>query len=49
MDELRRDIKTCEIGKDAGIGCDFIQDKLIVDPGIITTKEGRAYAVSTSS
>ncbi|KAL5530213.1 PHR1_2 [Sanghuangporus sanghuang] len=45
VDELRRDIKTCEIGKEAGVKCDFVQDKLIVNPGVLTTKEGKAYAV----
>ena len=47
VDELRRDIKACEIGKDKGVRCDFVQDKLVVKPGVLTTKDGRAYAVST--
>ncbi|KAH8118312.1 hypothetical protein DFH11DRAFT_1686509 [Phellopilus nigrolimitatus] len=45
VDELRRDIKTCEEGKNKGVRCDFIQDKLLVNPGVLTTKNGKAYAV----
>ncbi|EJD01230.1 uncharacterized protein FOMMEDRAFT_169392 [Fomitiporia mediterranea MF3/22] len=45
VDELRRDIKIHAAGKKANIKCDFIQDKLVVNPGILKTKNGRAYTV----
>ncbi|KAI5125011.1 hypothetical protein M0805_007435 [Coniferiporia weirii] len=45
LDELRRDIKMCRLGKDKGIRCEFVQDKLIVNPGILKTKGGKAYSV----
>ena len=48
VDELRRDIRVCELGHKRGIGCSFVHDKLIVEPGILKTKEGRAYAVRVS-
>lgn len=45
VDELRRDIGTHDIGKANNIKCEFIQDKLIINPGVLKTKEGKAYTV----
>ncbi|CCM03144.1 uncharacterized protein FIBRA_05266 [Fibroporia radiculosa] len=45
VDELRRDIKLCELAKKEGIDCSFVHDKCIVPPGDILTKEGKAYSV----
>lgn len=46
VDELRRDIRTSDLAKRKQLRCDFVQDRLIVNPGTLTTKEGKAYAVS---
>jgi deoxyribodipyrimidine photo-lyase len=46
VDELRRDIKICELAKAQGIKPVFCHDKCIVAPGIIETKEGKTYTVS---
>lgn len=45
VDELRRDIKTCELAKKNDIQCVFMHDKLIVRPGELKTKGGKQYAV----
>ena len=46
VDELRRDIRVCELAELAGeIQCVFLHDKCIIPPGVVTTKEGRAYSV----
>ncbi|KLO14947.1 hypothetical protein SCHPADRAFT_825455 [Schizopora paradoxa] len=45
VDELRRDIQTCELGTKKGMRCVFVQDRLIIDPGILKTKEGKVYSV----
>ena len=45
VDELRRDIETCQLAKGKNIHCDFIQDKLIIEPGILRTNEGKPYTV----
>ncbi|THV08429.1 hypothetical protein K435DRAFT_832911 [Dendrothele bispora CBS 962.96] len=45
VDELRRDIKVCELAKSAGIKATFVHNKCIVEPGLVKTKEGKAYAV----
>jgi deoxyribodipyrimidine photo-lyase len=47
VDELRRDIRTCELFKARKMQAVFIQDKLIVNPGTLSTKDGRQYAVRT--
>lgn len=49
VDELRRDINTCKAGNERGIKCDFVHDKLVVRPGLITTKEKKPYTVRRSS
>ncbi|KAF5344091.1 hypothetical protein D9758_008838 [Tetrapyrgos nigripes] len=45
VDELRRDIKVCELAKSSGISATFVHDKCIVEPGLVKTKENKAYAV----
>lgn len=45
VDELRRDIQTCEVGTEKNIRCIFLQDRLVVNPGVLKTKEGKTYSV----
>lgn len=50
IDELRRDIKVCELSRENGkIGCTFVHDKCIIEPGLVKTKEGKAYTVCHTS
>ena len=46
VDELRRDIKVCELAKPRGIKPMFCHDKCVVEPGVIKTKEGKTYTAS---
>lgn len=45
VDELRRDIKVCELAQPQGIKPVFWHDKCIIEPGIVKTKEGKTYTV----
>ncbi|CAL1700848.1 unnamed protein product [Somion occarium] len=46
VDELRRDIKVCELANQSGqVQCTFVHDKCVINPGKVTTKENKAYAV----
>jgi deoxyribodipyrimidine photolyase len=45
IDELRRDITVCNIAKDKGILPSFLHDKLIVEPGLLSTKQGKPFSV----
>ncbi|KAG5639252.1 hypothetical protein H0H81_004913 [Sphagnurus paluster] len=45
VDELRRDIKLCELSKDQGVCPTFVHNKCIVEPGVIVTKDKKYYAV----
>ncbi|KAF9268092.1 hypothetical protein L218DRAFT_984313 [Marasmius fiardii PR-910] len=45
VDELRRDIKVCALAKEKGIKATFVHDKCVIEPGLLKTKEGKAYAV----
>ncbi len=45
VDELRRDITVCNLAKDKGILPNFCHDKLIVEPGLLVTKQGKPYTV----
>ena len=48
VDELRRDIRVCELAKKAdGVSCSFVNDKCIIVPGTVKTKEGKGYTVSS--
>ena len=46
VDELRRDITVCNLAKDNGIVATFVHDKLVVEPGLLSTKQGKTYTVS---
>ena len=45
VDELRRDIHVCELARTNGMQAMFVEDKLIVNPGTLATKDGKQYAV----
>ncbi|KAN0126947.1 DNA photolyase, FAD-binding/Cryptochrome [Russula decolorans] len=45
VDELRRDITVCHLAKDKGILPNFFHDKLIVEPGLLSTKQGKPFSV----
>ena len=45
VDELRRDIKVAELCAGSDKHATFIADKLVVEPGKLTTQKGKAYAV----
>ncbi|KDQ64618.1 hypothetical protein JAAARDRAFT_116599 [Jaapia argillacea MUCL 33604] len=45
VDELRRDIRVCELAKENGIGVEFFHDRCLVEPGKVLTKEGKPYTI----
>ncbi|KAH8999252.1 DNA photolyase, FAD-binding/Cryptochrome [Lactarius akahatsu] len=45
VDELRRDITVCNLANEAGILPTLVHDKLIVEPGLLSTKQGKPYSV----
>lgn len=45
VDELRRDITVCNLANERDILPTFVHDKLIVEPGILSTKQGKPYSV----
>ncbi|KAI0772620.1 DNA photolyase, FAD-binding/Cryptochrome [Irpex lacteus] len=46
VDELRRDVRVCELTKKEGrVKCTFVNDKCIIIPGTVRTKEGKGYTV----
>lgn len=45
VDELRRDIAVARLAHDNGILPTFVHDKLIVAPGLLSTKQGKPYTV----
>ena len=45
VDELRRDITVCNLAKDNRILPHFFHDKLIVEPGLLSTKQGKPFSV----
>jgi len=45
VDEIRRDIAVCKLAKDNGIITTFVHDKLIIEPGLLSTKQGKPYTV----
>jgi deoxyribodipyrimidine photo-lyase len=47
VDELRRDIAVCKLAKDHRIITSFVHDKLVVEPGLLSTKQGKPYTVSS--
>lgn len=49
VDELRRDVRVCELTKQEGrVKCTFVNDKCIIVPGTVRTKEGKGYTVSSN-
>ncbi|EGO02195.1 hypothetical protein SERLA73DRAFT_104574 [Serpula lacrymans var. lacrymans S7.3] len=45
LDELRRDIRICQLAKEYKIRPNFVHDKCIIEPGVLETKNGKAYTV----
>jgi deoxyribodipyrimidine photo-lyase len=45
VDELRRDIKVAELCAGSDKKAIFTADKLVVEPGKLTTQQGKAYSV----
>ena len=48
VDELQRDISVCELAFSKGVRVVFEHDKCIIEPGVILTKQGKAYTVRDS-
>ncbi|TDL29483.1 hypothetical protein BD410DRAFT_848600 [Rickenella mellea] len=46
VDELRRDIRVWELGKQKGIRSVFLHDRVIVDPGVCKTKQDKPYTAN---
>ena len=46
VDQRRRDMKILELVNQEGIGCTFIHDKLLVEPGTLFTQQGKPFAVN---
>ncbi|CAA7259870.1 unnamed protein product [Cyclocybe aegerita] len=45
VDELRRDLEICKLAATKGIQANFFHNKCVIEPGIIVTKQDKAYAV----
>ncbi|KAJ3909876.1 DNA photolyase, FAD-binding/Cryptochrome [Lentinula edodes] len=45
VDELRRDMEVCSLAKSKGVRAHFVHNKCIIEPGVVTTKENKAYSV----
>jgi deoxyribodipyrimidine photo-lyase len=45
VDELRRDICIWKLGEKCGIQVNFFHNKYVIEPGVITTKQGKGYTV----
>ncbi|KAJ3931098.1 MAG: DNA photolyase, FAD-binding/Cryptochrome [Lentinula lateritia] len=45
VDELRRDMEVCALAKSKGVRANFVHNKCIIEPGVVTTKENKAYSV----
>ncbi|KAJ3812167.1 DNA photolyase, FAD-binding/Cryptochrome [Lentinula aff. lateritia] len=45
VDEIRRDMEVCALAKSKGVRANFVHNKCIIEPGIVTTKENKAYSV----
>lgn len=45
VDELRRDLATLNLCKQSGMSCVFSDDRCIVEPGTLKTKQDKPYAV----
>lgn len=50
VDELRRDVKVCELAKKEGeVACSFLHDKCVVPPGEVKTRVARDIRSDTPS
>lgn len=47
VDELRRDVKICELTKAQGIKPTYVHDKCIIEPNVIKTKQDKVYTVNS--
>lgn len=45
VDELRRDITVCSLANEHSICVNVVQDKLVIEPGTLSTKQGKPYTV----
>jgi deoxyribodipyrimidine photo-lyase len=45
VDELQRDITVSKLAHENGILPTFLHDKLVVEPGLLSTKQGKPYSV----
>jgi deoxyribodipyrimidine photo-lyase len=45
VDELRRDIQLCTLAKNHNIHVAVVHDKLVIEPGVLSTKQGKPYMV----
>ncbi|KAJ4478256.1 DNA photolyase, FAD-binding/Cryptochrome [Lentinula aciculospora] len=45
VDELRRDTEFCRLAKTKSVRTNFVHNKCIIEPGVVTTKENKAYSV----
>ncbi|KAH9951658.1 DNA photolyase [Amylocystis lapponica] len=46
VDELRRDIKVCELAEEGGnVTCHYVHDKCVIPPGQVLTKQEKPYSV----
>src|ERR1700691_4659514 len=46
IDEIRRDMKVCELARLQGVKPVFCHDKCVIEPGVVKTKEGKTYTVN---
>jgi deoxyribodipyrimidine photo-lyase len=49
VDELRRDLRVCLLAKEQGVKPVFVHDKLIIEPGKLSTLQGKPYTVRSST
>jgi deoxyribodipyrimidine photo-lyase len=50
VDELRRDIKLCEVAAPLGIQVNLTHNRSVIEPGVLfAPSSGKAYAVSESA
>jgi len=45
LDELRRDLKLLALSKEKGIQLHYFNDKCVIEPGLVKTKDGKAHTV----
>lgn len=45
VDELRRDLELCHLASSQGVPVKLFHNKCVIEPGVIVTKQKKAYAV----